>query len=503
MSSPGREPFRDKSPPMRQWAEAGAANFQRRFFIGMGHAPSPLEDTAGWKPAIWISGAALLVVAPLVFRGCSCGHDFNFHLLSWIEAARAWRTGVWYPHWIHAANFGAGEPRLVFYPPLSWMLGALLGSMTSWHAAPGLFALLVLLASGWSMYLLAREWLPGETAILAACLYIANPYGLFVIYERSAFGELLASVWLPLVVLFALRRRSSIWSLGLALAAIWLTDLPVAVMASYMLAMIALGMALAEREAWPVLRAFGGMALGLGLAAFYIFPAGFERSWIQSIRALEPGLRIQDNYLFERTTDSYHNQVLGTASAIVVFEIAVAAIAAWRLLRKKPRSSAVLAIASPLALILFLQFPISGIIWSHAPFLNFLQFPWRWLLFVSVAACLLVALATGRLSRRLATGVAVLAMVLAGTLLFFQPCDDEDNVTAQVAAFRAGQGVEGTDEYTRIGADNSEIQQGLPLVRVLHGAQEDLADSGQTREPRLAARYNRGHPGECHSEEME
>jgi hypothetical protein len=74
-------------------------------------------------------------------------------------------------------------------------------------------------------------------------------------------------------------------------------------------------------------------------------------------------------------------------------------------------------------------------------------------------------------------------MVLAGTLVFFQPCDDEDTVTAQVAAFRAGQGVEGTDEYTRLGADNSEIQQGLPLVRVLRGAQEDVADSGQTNNP--------------------
>ncbi len=62
-----------------------------------------------------------------------------------------------------------------------------------------------------------------DAAAFAGCLYIANPYAMFVAYERSALGELLASAWLPLVVLFALRRRSSIAPLGLSVAALWLT----------------------------------------------------------------------------------------------------------------------------------------------------------------------------------------------------------------------------------------------------------------------------------------
>jgi hypothetical protein len=46
-------------------------------------------------------------------------------------------------------------------------------------------------------------------------------------------------------------------------------------------------------------------------------------------------------------------------------------------------------------------------------------------------------------------------------MLFWQPCDEEDNVAAQIAAFHA-RGFEGTDEYTPQGADNGEIQAGLP-----------------------------------------
>src|SRR6202789_501732 len=183
-----------------------------------------------------IAGTALLAVGTLIVRGNTCGHDFDFHLLSWMEVARAWHAGLLYPHWVQHAIYGAGEPRLIFYPPASWLLGALLGVVTSWHAAPVLFMLLAVLIAGGSMYLLAREWAPAEAATFAACLYVANPYAMFVAYERSAFGELLAAAWLPLMVLFALRRSGSVAPLGLSVAALWLTNSPAAVVGSYLLA---------------------------------------------------------------------------------------------------------------------------------------------------------------------------------------------------------------------------------------------------------------------------
>ncbi|HUD99817.1 MAG TPA: hypothetical protein VMR62_09605, partial [Bryobacteraceae bacterium] len=71
--------------------------------------------------------AALVATGPQLFLGNSCGHDFDFHLVSWLDAQQCWREGIVYPHWSPSANFGAGEPRFIFYPPLSWMLGAALG----------------------------------------------------------------------------------------------------------------------------------------------------------------------------------------------------------------------------------------------------------------------------------------------------------------------------------------------------------------------------------------
>ena len=154
-------------------------------------------------------------------------------------------------------------------------------------------------------------------ATVAACLYTANPYALFVIYQRSALAELLAGAWIPLIVLFALKRDSTVAALALVVAAVWLTNAPAAVMASYLLAFLALGMTLLERRAWPALRAAGGMALGLGLSAFYIVPAFYEQRWVEIQRTITPGMRVADSFLFMRTGESYHDHILHIASWIV------------------------------------------------------------------------------------------------------------------------------------------------------------------------------------------
>jgi uncharacterized membrane protein len=67
---------------------------------------------------------ALFVMHPLIVNGCSCGHDFDFHLLSWMEAASQLAHGGLFPHWAFTPAWNAGEPRFVFYPPLSWYAGA-------------------------------------------------------------------------------------------------------------------------------------------------------------------------------------------------------------------------------------------------------------------------------------------------------------------------------------------------------------------------------------------
>ena len=203
-------------------------------------------------PAI-ILFAALVAVTPELIRGNSCGHDFDFHLVSWFDALNAWRHGILYPHWAPSANYGAGEPRFVFYSPLTWMMGAALGAFLPWTWVPIALTFLLLAGTGLATRALARQALSEDPATLAACAALFSGYSLFTAYERTAFAELAGGMWIPLVLLFVLRRSASgeaksehreaavtIAGLAIAIAGCWLSNPTVGVMGCYLLAAVAL-----------------------------------------------------------------------------------------------------------------------------------------------------------------------------------------------------------------------------------------------------------------------
>src|SRR5260370_10120103 len=197
-----------------------------------------------WWRALSVSlGAALLVIAQFFWLGNASGHDFGFHAASWLDVAGQWREGIFFPRWTEWANHGFGEPRFIFYPPLSWMLGAALGFVAPWNAVPGVFIVICQTLAGGSAFPLARRLLPDRAALFGVACYAANPYALLIVYMRSDFAEQLACAVMPLVVLTALqlcgmvenRRRSVPRAMALfavTLAAGWPTNAPAGVMGS-------------------------------------------------------------------------------------------------------------------------------------------------------------------------------------------------------------------------------------------------------------------------------
>src|SRR5262249_17868418 len=141
----------------------------------------------------------------------------------------------------------------------------------------GAYIWIALSLSGCSMFLLARSWLKRNDAIFAAVFYATNPYVLIVVYWRSAFAELLAAMFLPLLLLLVLRAeeegpRGSI-PVGIILAGAWLTNVPGAVMVTYSLALMVVVIAIMKGS--PRILFTGALAVGLGfaLASFYLVPA--------------------------------------------------------------------------------------------------------------------------------------------------------------------------------------------------------------------------------------
>ena len=122
----------------------------------------------------------------------------------------------------------------------------------------------------------ARELLPPRGALLAALLYATNPYLMINAYKRCAFAELLASALFPVLVWGVIRMgkdaRTAALPLSLVLAAMWLSDLPVAVIASYSLAGLLVLCSLLYRTFRPIL--YGSLAILAGIGASAFFCAG-------------------------------------------------------------------------------------------------------------------------------------------------------------------------------------------------------------------------------------
>jgi hypothetical protein len=445
--------------------------------------------------------AAAVAVAPLLFRGPACGSDFHFHFASWLDARRSFLLGIPYPHWAAAPNLGAGEPRFVFYPPLTWMAGAALGLILPWKMVPVVLTFLLLAATGFANRKLAREALDDEAATLAGCAAIFFGYALFTVYKRAAYAELAGGFWIPLLLLYLLRDRNpekGLWArafdgstvpLALVIAGAWLSNSPVGVMASYLLAAMAVAIAVVGKSWAPVLRAAVAGALGLTLPAVYLVPAAWEQLWANVWFAVSvPHYRIENSWLFARHADAKlyaHDVVLTATSWIAVIMLAVAVVGlmiAWLrgTLPGERRWWLPLALIPPV--VLFLLLPVSLPVWNLLPKLRFLQFPWRWLLVLEAPMAVFFASAVWPRSRRARIAVIAACGILfvaisayAGSHWYVDCANTEKSI---LTAMEDGNGVVGKREYAPPGVPYPLVDVPGPSVCLTRDPQSPEGQDG-------------------------
>jgi hypothetical protein len=446
-----------------------------------------MADSRGWLVALGVSLAtALLVIAPFFWLGNASGHDFGFHAASWLDAAGQWREGIAYPRWTEWANHGFGEPRFIFYPPLSWMLGAALGFVVPWNAVAAVFIALVQTIAGLCAFALMRRFLPRGAAVFGAACYAANPYALLIVYMRSDFAELLACALLPLVVLAALqicglaenRKRSqprAIAFFAMAFAAVWLSNAPAGVLAGYSVALIFVWASLAEGSSRPLWRSAAGVALGFGLASFYLLPAAYEQRWVNIAQALSPGLQPSDNFLYTMGNDPEHNVFNWIASSVAILLMVttgISSIAARRMERNEKVSGearklwVVLLVLSAAATLLMIR--PSSFLWMQLPELRFVQFPWRWMAILAGPYAFFLAAAMARRRLGWVWGAVALAVTVGtATFLVQEAWWDSEDIPVLREAIAKDQGFEGTDEYDPRGDDRTNLPEKAPRVQIL------------------------------------
>lgn len=416
--------------------------------------------------------AALAVEIPFLFFGTPSGHDVEFHLYSWLEVLSQWHHGIFYPRWAELAHFGFGEPRFIFYPPASWTLGALISAIVPWTVASSVYIWLVLTAAGSSMFMLARGWLSPRDAIFAAVLYAVNPYHLVIVYWRSAFAELLAACLVPFLLMYVIQafeeNTRPVIPLGLVLAGAWLTNAPSAVMIHYSLALLILFFAWKQKSPRMLMIGVAAVVVGACLSAFYLFPAIYEQRWVNISEAISAGSRPQDNFLFVHTGDADHDAFNRVISWIALLEMAVIFVVAatsklWRD-AKRELWIGMLVWASAISV---LMFSITIHLWPILPKMQFMQFPWRWMLCLSSTFVIVLTFGVRRWWwRGVIFALSVLAIVILWHNVLPPWWDNGADLREMQDNMVTGAGYEGTDEYTPAGGDPAALDKDARRVSV-------------------------------------
>ena len=354
----------------------------------------------------------LVVSLPLVGGRVLAGHDIVTYLIYAQQTATNLEEGEVFPAWGGGFNAGYGSPALLFYPPLTSYVNAIpvLGGIPVIFGV-GALALLAHLLSGLALFGWLRSAGLGRSALPAAVVYMVAPYRFVDLYLRSALSEHWAFVWPPLILWVAASRRLSrpmqIALMALLVAALLLTNLPMAVLFGIALA---IWYSFSRRLSGMRLPIVVGVGLGFAVAAFALVPQALSSSFFDTERyygAAAGRFRPSANTLFSGGFGVWNLNTL--FSLVLVLTCVLALTAYWSLGRAERRDrGARLAILGAVAGVVIASGPM-GSIWDVLPVFSKLQFPWR----VSAVMTLAVALLVARLEPRRAWMIVIVTAVVA------------------------------------------------------------------------------------------
>jgi hypothetical protein len=114
------------------------------------------------------------------------------------------------------------------------------------------------------------------------------------------------------------------------------------------------------------------------------------------------------------------------------------------------------------------MFPVAGMLWEVLPKMRFMQFPWRWLLCLSLIFGVYVTMVSTRrwLWRGAVCGMSLLVILIAWQRVQAPWWDNAGDLREMQDNMATGVGYEGTDEYTPAGAEPGAINKEARNVTV-------------------------------------
>ncbi len=336
------------------------------------------------------------------------GASDDLHIAWLFEMDKILKIGQIPPRFVPDLSFGFGYPLFNFVFPLPFYIGEIFHSIGfSLVDSIKLVFGFSLIGSGVAMYLLLNEFLPGFFSLAGSLIYVYTPYRSTDIYVRGAVGESLAFVFLPILILAAVKvykssltsnkidwKNSALMSLGLS-ALILTHDIVSYMFFPFFLLFIVLLFAVAKRKKVFLAGNIAGVMGGLLISLYFWLPAIIE----SKLMTYGTVFNFADHFptisqLF-KPYFGYGASVagpydlisffMGTLNIFLVFVGSTAAIVMWK--KISPLEKVVLIwLAVAFIVSFFFMNYRSSFLWKTLPFFPYFQFPWRFLTMITLTS---------------------------------------------------------------------------------------------------------------------
>ena len=413
-----------------------------RLFSGLRFGPPRGRNVLLLLALVAVFLLSLRAWGPLASRGYLGTHDYGFVPMVMFEMDKCFQDGQFPCRWVPDLQKGYGSPIFIYLPPLPYYAGELIhfGGVEFLNTIKVLYIIGFVL-SALFMFLLAREFWGMLGGMVAAVFYVYAPYHAVDVYVRGSMNEHWALAFFPAVlwgIYKVIEEGKPVYVLLLALfvSALLLSHGPTIVILFPLAVVWVVAFLLMSRQ-WERLAhltiAAGG---GFGMAAYFTLPALLEQDFVQ-IEAVKTGFFYYANHfptmeqLFLTRFWGYGDSRVGDGD-LMSFQIgwlhwgltAVSILIApflWRMSR-----TAFLAVVVIVAFFwgsVFMMHPRSDFLWQTFTWLQWLQFPWRFLSLTiftsSFLAGAILLLANKRPYLRLLLSIALIGAVIGFNQEFF------------------------------------------------------------------------------------
>jgi hypothetical protein len=358
--------------------------------------------------AIWLLVGLIISFARITHPAFGLEGDLPLHYHITRSFARSFEEGDLLPRWAGLLDGGNGDALFTFYPSLPYLISVIVMKLLRIDVLTSLriVSLLILIIAQASAYNFARAFFNRRYSLIASLFYVALPAFPLIGLKICLFANAFALSLVPLAMLGAHelligeRRARGLILFALGMSAIILSHVITTYLCGIAIALMVL--IYLPQVGWRgIARLAAGGLLVFALTAFFLVPLLVELKWVRvDLQVARHNYR--DYFLFAKTQDdsnfrkmwsSFNHSLsyITLAQTVLTFLFCLACLP---ILRKRNRMARPFILGFTLAAFaLIISLPWSDVIWRYLPGLKSIQFPWRFLPFVSLGCGLVVAAA--------------------------------------------------------------------------------------------------------------